>query len=307
MAYIQSISSISHQESFLNEGFSAALEVLEPSSALKNPVYKDYIDSQFLRRMSPILRMGITAALSIQNEIEPKGVIVGTGLGCLTDTEKFLKNYLTLEGLVPPTAFIQSTHNTIAGQISINSSNQYYNCTHTQNTVSFEVALQDALLHISEGVETLLVGGVDEATEELKRVLVEFGLFNDQVITSGATFLNISKEKGESSIFVKDVMTNYKSDNNVQSIRAFLEDNQLSFNQIDHVLYASSSETAVLETTIEEGKRTNYIPFTGVNCTASALATHIAVDKMKLDASLKNVLIINALNPVNLGVILLQQ
>ncbi len=50
----------------------------------------------------------------------PGAIITGTALGCLEDTVTFLTRMIELnEELLPPTAFIQSTHNTVAAD-SIN-------------------------------------------------------------------------------------------------------------------------------------------------------------------------------------------
>ncbi|WP_439556972.1 beta-ketoacyl synthase chain length factor, partial [Dyadobacter sp.] len=147
--YISAASTISHQPTLGNAGFSGSINALATDSSLITPDFKSFIDAALLRRMSKILRMSVACAKDClaQSHIEqPDAIIVGTGLGCLQDTEKFLSTSLTVEGLLPPTSFIQSTHNTMAGQISLSISNHGYNMTHTQNTLSFEHALLDAMM-----------------------------------------------------------------------------------------------------------------------------------------------------------------
>ena len=58
--------------------------------------YKDIITNATLRRrMSRIVKMGVACGLECMGELSPEkiqGIITATGLGCLTDTEKFLNN-----------------------------------------------------------------------------------------------------------------------------------------------------------------------------------------------------------------------
>ncbi|NJN25602.1 MAG: hypothetical protein HC819_06390 [Cyclobacteriaceae bacterium] len=68
------------------------------------------------------------------------------------------------DSVLSPTPFIQSTHNTIGGQISLLLQSHAYNFTYAQRAHSFENALQDALMMIGEGTENILVGGIDEVT-----------------------------------------------------------------------------------------------------------------------------------------------
>ena len=190
MYFIQHIESITHQDSFQKENIWKNLAPLTAENALISPDYKNYIPVAALRRLSTILRMGITASKACQENVpnEFDAISVGTALGCLTDTEKFLVTMNTVSGdILSPTAFIQSTHNTISGQISLDLKNHAYNMTHTQNALSFEVALKDGLLCVDEGKNSVLVGAADEAIPFLERLrgsLIE----TDHAFTSGATF-----------------------------------------------------------------------------------------------------------------------
>jgi len=65
-----------------------------------------------------------------------------------------------------PTAFMQSTHNTVASLIAIYTGNHGYNNTYAHRTVSFECALQDAWLQLRTGrLRTALICANDEITE----------------------------------------------------------------------------------------------------------------------------------------------
>ena len=144
------------------------------------PNYREFINPIARRRMSRLIKMGITAAklaLSDANmlpftsgegsgeESLPDAIITGTGLGSVEDTEKILSGMLAGEALMNPTPFIQSTYNTISSQIAITLKCHNYNSTYVHRSFSFESALQDALLQFDEGTATsALVSGIDEMT-----------------------------------------------------------------------------------------------------------------------------------------------
>ncbi|MCB0663418.1 MAG: beta-ketoacyl synthase chain length factor, partial [Saprospiraceae bacterium] len=127
----------------------------------------------FLRRMSRLIKMGVcTAKIAMLHEEEgfdPDAILVGTGMGCLEDTEKFLKDiYENEEEISSPTQFMQSTHNTVASQIAIMLGCKNYNFTYVHRGFSFESALFDAMLQFSEGEGkkmNILLGALDEITE----------------------------------------------------------------------------------------------------------------------------------------------
>lgn len=134
------------------------------------PDYKQIIDPRLLRRMSQIMRMGLASAiktLEVANVQTPQAVITATGLGCLDDTGNFLVKMCDPENrMMNPTAFIQSIHNTMGGQIAMHLKSNCYNNTFTQDVLSFEHALLDTILLLEEGaVESVLLGGIDELTE----------------------------------------------------------------------------------------------------------------------------------------------
>ncbi|GAA4371137.1 beta-ketoacyl synthase chain length factor [Hymenobacter saemangeumensis] len=137
------------------------------------PNYGAYIDPRQSRRMSRIVKMGIAAGKQALQDAGTdltagiNGVIAGTGWGCLEDTADFLQKLVTnQEDMLSPTAFIHSTHNTIAGQIAYHLKCRGYNSTYAHRNISFESALLDATLLLSEQAQgsTLLVGGIDELT-----------------------------------------------------------------------------------------------------------------------------------------------
>src|SRR5690606_20919558 len=142
-----------------------------------------------------------------------EAIIVGTGLGCLTDTQRFLSDLCTSkEGVLSPTAFIQSTHNTIAGQIALLLNCNGYNSTYSDRNHSFEQALLDAKLHLLEGNDSILVGAADEKTDLVERVvaaIMESKKSNsspqDYFLGEGSSFFVVSQTKKFNSIELKDL------------------------------------------------------------------------------------------------------
>ena len=139
-------------------------------------------DSNVRRRLSPFVKRGVATGLQAANSAERVGVFIdsivtATGLGCLEDSEKFLKNYLiSEEQLLNPTPFIQSTHNTIGGQIALGKKLHGYNLTFSHRNDSFINALMDALLLLSGNESNaVLLGAVDEVTATSGHLLHRLG------------------------------------------------------------------------------------------------------------------------------------
>ena len=128
--YIAAKSCISYQKSFRNPGYSESLEPLE-SSELQHPNYSDFIQAMERRRMSDIQKMAMTCVLDCLSQYsnkEPEAIIFGSGLGSSQHTLKFMNKMLeSAGGIISPTSFTVSTHNTVTGQISIFLGNRNYN------------------------------------------------------------------------------------------------------------------------------------------------------------------------------------
>ncbi|MDO9254529.1 MAG: beta-ketoacyl synthase chain length factor [Bacteroidales bacterium] len=200
--YINATSSISAFDSLqgLQTGDADRFTCIEPD-------YKLIIDPRQLRRMSRIMRMGLASAiktLEIANVQTPQSVITATGLGCLDDTGNFLVKMCDPDNrMMNPTAFIQSIHNTMGGQIAMHLKSNCYNNTFTQDVLSFEHALLDTIMLLEEGsIESVLLGGIDELTE-LKHELTS-RLFKAQKESKGyfgqgegSAFFSISGMKSQ--------------------------------------------------------------------------------------------------------------
>ncbi|MBR5958802.1 MAG: beta-ketoacyl synthase chain length factor [Salinivirgaceae bacterium] len=170
-AYINAHGIISPQHTFDGAFFeNGPEEYNQPQMHCIEPDYKEFINPAKLRRMSRILKMGLGAAsLCVQRGTQPDAIILGTGFGCLADLEKFqYAMKAENEQLLSPTPFVNSSHNMISSQIAIALGCNGYNMTHFHAALSFENTVQDAMMLIAEDeVQNVLVGGIDEITEQL--------------------------------------------------------------------------------------------------------------------------------------------
>jgi 3-oxoacyl-(acyl-carrier-protein) synthase len=184
------------------------------------PDYAAFLDPKVSRRMSRIVKMGIVTAMQAMRSAQLEavdGVIAGTGWGCLEDTVAFLQKMVAnKEEMLSPTAFIHSTHNTIAAQIAYHLKCRGYNSTYVHRNISFESTLIDAMLLLQERPNTnLLVGGIDELTDTSFTILSRLNTFKTpqqepaELYASGtsgtwagegSTFFVVSNQPGPNSL-----------------------------------------------------------------------------------------------------------
>ena len=181
--YIRATGNISPQNTFGHPLFLAE-PVLYTGNRLTciEPDYKQFIDVKMIRRMSRIIKMGVAAASDCLQEAQlevPDAIITGTAYGCLEDTGIFLSKMVEQkEEMLTPTAFIQSTHNTVGAQIALMLHCHKYNNTFVHMVFSFESALMDAMMLLQEKTAAnVLVGGVDEITAVSHSILTRFNGF----------------------------------------------------------------------------------------------------------------------------------
>ncbi|XZF12830.1 beta-ketoacyl synthase N-terminal-like domain-containing protein [Chitinophagaceae bacterium MMS25-I14] len=156
----------------------------------QEPDYTGMIAPMQLRRMSKAVRMGIAAsrmALQRAGIEKPDAISVGTAMGCLQDTEVFLSKMVAQdEQMLTPTAFIQSTHNTVSGQIALLLGCYGHNLTYVQRGHSFEHALINARLYLQQHPDhTVLVGGIDELTDSSFALMQRAGAYRKNDETEG--------------------------------------------------------------------------------------------------------------------------
>jgi hypothetical protein len=188
------------------------------------PDYARVIDPKLLRRMSRIIRMGVTAAMDCLQGAVPEAIVTGTAYGCLEDTTVFLGRMVeNKEEMLTPTAFIQSTHNTVGAQIALMLQCHAYNNTFVHRGFSFENALLDGMLLLAEGsAGSVLVGGVDEITDVSHSILSRFGLYKGSRINGeGAVFFLLNRAPG--GVCLEGMATVYRPRSASEFIEAFLE------------------------------------------------------------------------------------
>ena len=140
-------------------------------------------DAGLRRRMSRVIKSAVSTAMEALGGVEGistlDGIITATGWGCLADSERFLRNVIVdKEQLLNPTPFIQSTFNTVGGQIALLGHNHCYNVTYVNRSHSFEDALLDAMMRAEDGdSEHMLLGAFDEETPSQRRIMERMGLF----------------------------------------------------------------------------------------------------------------------------------
>lgn len=156
------------------------------------------------RRMSRLMKRAIAVsrqALDQAGVAVPEGIITATGLGCIENTEHFLKSLTGLsEAPLRPTHFMQSTHNTIGSLIAIRLGCHGYNATYSHGTVSFESALLDAFVQLRLGMlENVLAGAFEEMTPDFAAMLAKTGRTAVRVgdrLSETAVSLLLSNEPG---------------------------------------------------------------------------------------------------------------
>ncbi|SFN19083.1 3-oxoacyl-(acyl-carrier-protein) synthase [Paenimyroides ummariense] len=302
--YINGIGNVSIQ-SVDFDVFESEIAEIQILNKAQQPSYKDLIAPAMSRRMAKGVKMGIYAAnkaLFNAKMVDPQAVIVGTGLGCIEDSEKFLEAIIDNdEQFLTPTAFIQSTHNTVAAQIALHLQCKAYNFTYVNGSNSFESALFDAFMQLKHfNKENILIGGVDEIAPytfsmyemigKVKQSGEEVNFKNPQTkgiaLAEGATFFALSNHKTNNSYAeVLDVMLfNAFKDNEATEINTFLAKNNLSVSDLDVVFFGVNADVHQQEfynrmkAIFNEIPQAYYQHISGSYDTASAFGLKVAAE-----------------------------
>jgi len=257
--YINGIAAISAQKTF-DGSFLENIEDYQNTLLIaQHPDYKEFIPPAAARRMAAGIKMGIAASKIAMKEADVEmldAIITGTGLGCVIDSEKFVSAMIdNKEEYLTPTSFIQSTHNTVAGQIALGLECKAYNFTYVHSAISFESALGDGQLQIASGeASTILVGGVEELgphtvaihrtidhikTEPISIAEVLNSETKGAVFSEGANFFVLSDHKGKNCYAkLMDVVTynTIAKERLIPIIENFLDRNHTHISQIDVVV-----------------------------------------------------------------------
>jgi 3-oxoacyl-[acyl-carrier-protein] synthase II len=266
--YIRAAASISAQKTFATDDFlTHIIEYNATRLPTIEPDYTRFIDFKTLRRMSHIIKMGVASAKQCMHQsgiAMPGAIITGSGYGCMEDTVTFLTNIVEMEEqMIPPTAFIQSTHNTVAAQVALTLKCHNYNNTFVHKGISFESALFDAQMLLNEGeADNILVGGVDEMSDTGFTVLSRLGLYkrwplsnlhlfktrtSGTVCGEGSAFFLLSDKPSDDNLAELTALRMYfKPNNNAEienQIIKLLMDNDLQITDIDLIITGRNGDT----------------------------------------------------------------
>ena len=265
MIYINSIKQISIQPPLADDWFEQPIFYSEPYVRAVEPDYKQFFTPNEARRMGKILKRALATALQVvkeTNTTQPDAIITGTGLGCIENTEKFLTAMLdNHEEMLPPTYFMQSTHNTISSQIAIHLKCRGYNNTYSHRGTSFDSALLDAFMQFELGeISTAMVNGHDELTPNYFLLLDKIGYWkkgeiSEQILRDGnstgafagessVSFMLSDTLKPNSFCQLKAMELLYKptKEHLADTLNKMLSSNNLTIENIDAVVAGISGD-----------------------------------------------------------------
>ena len=315
--FIRSASCISAQNTF---GTSYFLNNLVEDTGTRlvaiEPDYKQFMDPKLSRRMSRIIKMGVSAAKEcLYNAgIEmPGAIITGTAFGCMEDTVTFLTRIIEQnEEMLPPTAFIQSTHNTVAAQIALSLRCHNYNGTFVHQGISFESALLDATMLLMENeADNVLVGATDEMVDTGFKVFTRLGLYRRKPVSNlhlfddknakgsisgeGAAFFLLSPQQSPDNMAELTAHKTIYKPKDLQviekEITTFLNAEELTINDIDLVITGKNGDVNNDATYKQLGQSlfknstiANYKHLCGEYSVSSSFALWLAANILKTDS-----------------------
>lgn len=248
--YIKSLSCISPQDTFDPSSF--IQEIHQPHDSRLTaiePYYKDLISSKWSRRMSRLIKMAVASAIKSLElaEVEmPEAIITATGLGCLQDTEKFLSSiHANKEKMLAPTPFIQSTHNTVGGQLALMLQCRNYNYTYSNRGSSFENALEDAIMLINEGRNNILLGAFDELTDSSFTIINNLKCYPVATLGEGSAFYVLSSDSTKSIASIagrQNIQTPESSQIIFKSAENLCRASGISLSDIDTILLGMDTQ-----------------------------------------------------------------
>lgn len=323
--YINGLGSVSIQEKSKNFNPENLKTIKQGLNFAHHPDYKTIIPALQLRRMSKAQKMSFFAfqsALKEANLQMPDAIITGTAFGSLAHSENFVKTMLTNEEQhLTPTSFIQSTHNTLSGQIALHLKCQAYNFTYVHQNNSFESAFFDAFLQIqTQDIHNALVGAMDEIGAETMKNLQLIQKINteNQVFETGvnygesAVFFVLGNEKKENSyaeIVDVELFHQFKQKN----INDFLERNHLKNENIQHI-YVGKTNLPIdgnyftnMVKNFPDARQTTYKEYVGHHPTASSFGVLMAAEQLKKDKNTENILLYNQFENKDHSLILLKK
>lgn len=256
------------------------------------PDYAPWISPMQLRRMSKPVRLGVTAAKICleRSPALPDSIHIGSALGMLADSEMFLNNLIEREeSMLTPTSFIQSTHNTVSGQIALALQCNAYNMTFVHGGHSFESAVLDAALMLDGAPgRQVLLGAVEETTATSFELLRRFGVYNEHIIAGeGASFFQVSAKRDSHALgrlMAFDMVLQDPTGKNIVTLfSGFREQHRLKIAPGDFCLIGARDQEIYHEPYLSlmlqfpENNRITFKDYCGEYPTASAFALSLAL------------------------------
>lgn len=275
------------------------------------PDFKAYINPIQMRRLSRMLRIGLSAATICIRDSHvdmPAGIITATGYGFLDETAKFLKELLEQdEKQLTPTYFMQSTSNALAGLVALTIKCMGYNNTYASKGFAFENALTDAMMQLNDNAAAnFLIGTYDEAAEVQYKASIRASHFKTEHVNNLSLFDTSTKGsiQGEGSAFfmlsgkstsstwcvLRDMRVVYKPEGNElqTELENFLNENQTNQNDIDVVISGVSGDVVhdavvngLINSSFMETAQARFKHLCGEYCTATAFGLWLGASILK--------------------------
>jgi 3-oxoacyl-(acyl-carrier-protein) synthase len=188
--YIRAAAQISIQNPLSEEWFENPIYYSQGHNRSLDPDFKPFVSVMEARRMGRVIKRAIATSKSVvpeEKRAELDAILTGTGLGSVEDTEKFLDALLqNNEEMLPPSSFMNSTHNTIGSQIALNFKCHGYNSTCAHRGTSFDNVCFEAYMHFLKGANNILLGGYDEMTPAYYQLFDQIGFWKKETFSSDA-------------------------------------------------------------------------------------------------------------------------
>ena len=275
------------------------------------PDFKAYINPIQMRRLSRMLRIGLSAAMICLRDSSvstPDGIITATGYGFLDETYKFLKEVLEQsEKQLTPTYFMQSTVNALAGLVALTIKCMGYNNAYTSRGFALENALIDAMMQLNDNASAnILVGSYDESAEVQYKASIRSGHFKVEHVNNLSLFTSRTKGtiQGEGAAFfmlsgnespstwckLVDMHVIYRPDTDELSseLNNFLNSNNISPSDIDVVVNGASGDVyhdaaigKIINTHLSKALEARFKHLCGEYTTSTSFAVWLAASILK--------------------------
>lgn len=286
--YVLSAKQISVQQPLCEDWMTQPIVYQQPFNRSIDPSFKDYISPIEARRMGKILKRAIATskeAIKASGLESVDAIITGTGYGCIENTEFFL-DALSKDGeqMLSPTYFMQSTHNTISSLVAIQTKNHGYNVTYAHKGISFDSALQDAVLQMRLGkINSALIGGHDELTETFYRILKKGGMMGQDDEMCGEAAVSVVLGTKNDDYLCKLVNFKMLHKPTLEKLKAVAKDFQADYiltgisgnHKSDEAYFAETKEL------FSNAKLLKYKHIFGESFTSSGIGIYVAAQCLK--------------------------